>query len=277
MNGERVATLALALCCLFALGTAAGMLHSSVSTTPDDVINVDYARLPLPTDQAQRLKSRFQRPSGHSSTIRRSRPADAGDVRARRSRPDSADDPRPANDVRDGPKRAHRGGNDGSRSDAGRRPTTPSLLDRLLALLRALLAFLLGVVPWLLLLAGVAVAVAARDRIAAALRPHLARLAPGARGDGEADAPAPAPENEVERAWVEMVERLGLADDRSRTAGECARQAVESGVDPDVVEQITRPFRAVTYGGETVTDRHVDRARTGLQRFRAQFPGEGRT
>lgn len=274
MNGERVLTAVLALCCLFALGTASAMLGPSVSTTPDDVIDVDYASLPLPTDQAERLKSQFQDPSGRSATTQRSAPSESGDRRGRRSQPDSAADRQSADEVGDGSGRTSRGGNDGEREGSGSRPDRPSLLDRLLALLRALLSVLLGAVPWLLLLAAVAVAAAFGDRIAAALRPFLPR---SGRGEGESDGAddrPPAPANEVERAWFEMVERLDLAEDRSRTAGQVARRAVEAGVDPVVVARLTRTFQDVRYGGEPVTDRRVERAREGLRQFRAQYGGD---
>ena len=277
MNGDRIASTALALCCLFALGTSAATLDASVDTTPDDVIDLDYASLPLPSDELGSLKEQVQ-----------SNPDEQGDPSTQSQR-SSAD----GGDRKDGASRA--GSLSGGSSDQsgdqsapkkqsgmgpGQHPAPPSLLDRLLALLSALLDLLVTLLPAFLLLGSVVAGVRYRRRLATALDAVLDRFGLGggiANGPPTGDGSVPAPSNDVERAWYEMVRRLDLADDRATTPRQVADAAVGAGVDPAVVAQVTDAFEEVRYGGAPVTEERRDRARRGIEQFRAQHRGGGRT
>jgi len=66
------------------------------------------------------------------------------------------------------------------------------------------------------------------------------------------------PANAVESSWADAV-----AVDRenaTRTPGESAAQRVDAGAPEDAVAALTRLFRAVRYGGRTVTAERVRRA-----------------
>lgn len=160
------------------------------------------------------------------------------------------------------------GPQDGARSGGAvarqpREDTVASVLDRLWAL-----------APFLAALAALGLAYRYRDRLVAVA------LALGAWRAGTSPAGAPpdrgwsaeAPDDEVHRAWLSMVRRLDLSQPESRTPVECARAAVEAGMDPEAVETLTRVFEEVRYGDRPVTEERRERAREGLR----QLGGEPR-
>jgi hypothetical protein len=55
-------------------------------------------------------------------------------------------------------------------------------------------------------------------------------------------------DNEVYHAWRAMTVALGAAGDRTRTPAEFRRLAVDAGMDPDDVDELTDLFRRVRYG-----------------------------
>lgn len=82
--------------------------------------------------------------------------------------------------------------------------------------------------------------------------------------------------NEVYRAWIEMTTHLDVSRPESSTPGEFAAAAVDAGMDPDDVSELTRLFEAVRYGDERVTDERASRAVAALRRIESAYAGEER-
>jgi Tfp pilus assembly protein FimT len=68
-------------------------------------------------------------------------------------------------------------------------------------------------------------------------------------------------ENEVYRAWQEMVEHLDVSDPNSTTPGEFERAAVDAGMQHEDVAALTRLFEDVRYGDNDPTDSREQQAR----------------
>lgn len=276
MNTERLLSAALAICCLFALATSAATLDSSVDTTPDDVVDVDVASLPLPSDDVTALKRQIQSDApGEKRSRQPPKAGDDGPPEETFDDPSNDRQPRGAPDDQTGEQQGSAGE---TVRKQGQGPAEPSLLDRLLALLAALLDALLSLLPALALVAIVAVAIRFRERIRAALSRFADRFGPASDAAQSVTAERlPAPSNEVAAAWFEMVRRTGLPDEATRTPRQCASAAVAAGADADVVRSLTETFEAVTYGGASVTEERRARARRDIRRIRTQLAGgEGR-
>lgn len=86
------------------------------------------------------------------------------------------------------------------------------------------------------------------------------------RIEGDADV-----ENGVYRAWVEMTDHLDVDNPRSSTPAEFATAAVEAGMVSDDVDELTRLFEEVRYGGEDVTSEREQRAVSALRRIEAAY------
>jgi hypothetical protein len=269
MNWDRALTAVVAVCCLVAVGTAAATMDASVSTDPAEAVDLDVTELPLgTTDEVGDLRRQVSADSrdagsGGQEPGERSQSAGDGDAAASKSRPGDGGEPQPAQSRPDpeAQSQSSAGGDDRQRG-SGPAEASESLLDRILDLLRSLLGVLL-------LLAGlVAAGVAAsllRDRLAGAFDRDGGESADRGPAVGE-----PAPQNEVSRAWYEMVERLGLADRYDLTPGEHADRAADRGVDPEVASSLTRLFEEVRYGDAPVTDERRRRARERVEEIRAQ-------
>jgi hypothetical protein len=78
-------------------------------------------------------------------------------------------------------------------------------------------------------------------------------------------------ENEVYRAWVEMTDSLDVDNPRSSTPAEFAAAAVAAGMASDDVDELTRLFEEVRYGGEDVTSEREQRAVSALRRIEAEY------
>ncbi|QLG60380.1 DUF4129 domain-containing protein [Halorarum salinum] len=289
MTGEQALSAALALCCLFALGTSAATLDASVDTTPDDVIELDMDSIPLPSDEVGSLKEQLQSEPGEGdrqsaegdSDPSAGEPSDGSEQSGEAS---ERSDETSGGSADDGSQESGSDAESEDRSaptaegDEEPGPVTESnLFDRLLALLRALLGLLSSLLPVLLLLGVVAAAVRHPRRLEALFAAVLERFGP-ARNGGASGPGAPlvsSPSNDVARTWCEMARRLDLDDDLAATPGDVAAAAVQAGVDPEVARQVTEPFEEVTYGDAPVTEGRLARAREGIERFRAQYRGEG--
>jgi hypothetical protein len=273
VTAERVLSAVLAVCCLFALGTSAAALDAAVDTTPDDVIDVDVATLPLPSDDVTRLKRQIQSEStGDQRTGEVDRPSRSGSPQERpQSGSQDASDSADSSD-RSGPRSAPSTGQGDERVPGSDDPT---LLERLLALLRRLLELLVSVLPVLVVAGLVAAGVRYRDRLRASLARLADRFGLGTDANEASDhrRGTPEPSNEVEAAWFEMVRSTGLTDETTRTPRQYAEEAVDAGADPAVVNALTEMFERVRYGGDPVTDRRRERARRNIQRIRAQLRG----
>ncbi|WP_439025432.1 DUF4129 domain-containing protein [Haloarchaeobius sp. DT45] len=298
MNWEPLLTLAVALCCVFAISTAATSLESSVTTDPDEVIDLDTSEIPIGTDSVVSLKSQVQSEgtpdtSQSSSTASsdgaeatqqskvtgdgtEQTSADGGDGDATASGGTSGSDSEQAAGGGTQTQKQGLGADEETRQGPG---TNESLLDRLLSLLAALLDLLRSLAPMLVGLALVALGVRHRDRLVAMLRDRLERwgLLDPASDDAAGEPPTEAaPTNQVSAAWYEFVETLGLGDVRSCAPRECAEVARAEGVDEETIDALTEPFEEVRYGEAPVTEDRRQRARRGLERFRARHDGDRR-
>lgn len=81
-------------------------------------------------------------------------------------------------------------------------------------------------------------------------------------------------ENEVYRAWQEMTASLDVDRPESSTPGEFADAAVEAGMAPEDVEELTSLFEAVRYGGRGPTQERERRARELFRRIEATYAQE---
>ena len=269
MNWNRLLTAVVAACCLVAVGTAATTMDSSVSTEPEEAVEFDH--LPLPTgaqDSVGQLRRRVSTDApgggtgagGSGSSSDGAGVSGGGGSERRASNAEAADggDPRSVSGSQSDRRHSRSEGGTGG----GPREAAESLLERLLDLLRSLLALLPALVA-LLALAGAAYLL--RDRL-----PGLGRGDADGRAEGGAALGDPAPQNDVSRAWYEMVERVGLADRYDLTPDEHAERAAERGVDPEAAATLTRLFEEVRYGDAPVTDERRRRARERVQEIRAQ-------
>ena len=259
MDADRLFTVVVGVVLLAGIGMSATTLQSSIETTPDQAIDVDAASLPIGSDDIGRYEGHLDDsgsgtgPGGNSDDNQATGSAGSGS-----EEPDSAS------------------GSDQSQADrrgAGQERASyldeQSLLEWLLSLLRALLAFLLRILPLLVLFGLLALAVAARDRIATVLSRFVDE-----DDDGDGDTGPglqPAPTNDVAQAWYEMA---ALVDaDLSETASprQCATRAVDAGADQSAVERVTRAFEEVRYGHAAVTPERRQQARDGLDDVRSQL------
>ncbi|MDS0293713.1 DUF4129 domain-containing protein [Halogeometricum luteum] len=77
--------------------------------------------------------------------------------------------------------------------------------------------------------------------------------------------------NEVYRAWTEMTALLDIPNPRTSTPGEFASAAVEAGMARGDVDELTRLFEEVRYGGESATEAREERAVTALRRIESAY------
>ncbi|MFC7319161.1 DUF4129 domain-containing protein [Halomarina halobia] len=226
-NVDRLVSAAIALVCVVAVGVSATTLDSSLSSDPEEVIDLDYDRIPLGQEQAREVKEEVER-----------------------------------NEQRQERRQQARSGGGGGDSGGGSEEPEPPWWAWLLRLLERLLSYATAALVAL-------VALALGRRYADRLRSLLLALFPGGRADGNAgtDAPVAVPENEVERAWLSMLERAGVEDARTMTTAECARAAVDAGCDPSAVETLRTAYERIRYGGAAITDEDVRRARDSLRRM----------
>lgn len=109
-------------------------------------------------------------------------------------------------------------------------------------------------------------------------RDRLARTLPAASGwsgsdpdhVGESESitwPGDPPSDDVRQAWLTMVQRANPDRPWTRTPSECARIAIDRGMNSDAVRTITSLFEEVRYAGVSVTDERQQKARDGLQQL----------
>lgn len=266
MTRDALVTLAVFGCCVLAIGTAAGAMESAVETTPDDAINVAYRSIPLDGDTVDELKDQLQ---GGSETTRAPQAADGvGGHDSPQTGPDGS-----ALGDAGGNEPAGLGGGAGIDS-----PPQEGWLDRLMALLRALLAAGLALGAVLIGVATVVLGLRHRERLIAGLRslwpdgPSDPDGPPGRPATNGRGPPPADPANEVAGAWYEMVRGLGLADRETVTPRDCVAAAEAAGIDPGPVDRLTAVFERVRYGDAPVTDARRERSRAALEEIRQQLP-----
>ncbi|WP_117594880.1 DUF4129 domain-containing protein [Haloprofundus halophilus] len=258
MNRDGLLAIAVAACCLFSLGTAAGTLDSSMQTDPDDVIDVDSSMLPVGSDQLDELKQTLTEPSGGGE----------GDTQQQRQKKTQSQQQQ-QEQTHDQREEEPTNSDFSQESETGDEvPPEESLWEKLLGLLEAVLPFaVLGAV----LLA----ALTYRDRLAALLHRWLPS------GDDGASAAAepvgdPKPKDDISAAWCEMLAAVGLERETKLTPRERGEKVVErheGGGDSEAVWGLTSLYESVRYGGDEVTDERRERARDYLRRFRGNSGG----
>lgn len=252
MNTQRILSAGIAVVVVVAVGLSASTLASSMSTDPADAVDLDRDALPLGDDAegavmgaAQGIHDQYSDEGDGQADAR----AD-GDRSETESAGESDETEQSADQSEGGDTSEQSARDDASEPTGSGLGLAPAAWPLWLLWLAAALAVV------------VALAYRYRDRLREALerdedRPSTETL-------------APAPENEVERAWVELVERAGVSRPRTRTPRDCARLAVETGYDPAVVDRLCRAFEDVRYGAAPPTDEQARVARDTL----AQLDGE---
>lgn len=83
------------------------------------------------------------------------------------------------------------------------------------------------------------------------------------------------PENEIYRAWREMTRLLDVSNPRSATPGEFAAAGIDAGMERGHVEELTRLFEDVRYGGDDPSEPMERRAVAVLRRIEAAYDPDG--
>ncbi|PSP77767.1 DUF4129 domain-containing protein [Halobacteriales archaeon QS_1_68_20] len=78
-------------------------------------------------------------------------------------------------------------------------------------------------------------------------------------------------ENEIYRAWREMVGLLDVSNPRATTPGEFADAAADAGIERGDVDELTELFEAVRYGGFEATEDRERRAVSALRRIEDEY------
>lgn len=260
-DAETVATVAVALACVFAFGAAATTLESSISTKPDDVIDLNFEELPIGEDTAENYKEQYKGESTAGDQGKGEGSSDGGGT-------DQAPEPSSDGDVEE-PAQADQGtGGESGGSDSKSRETQGGSGG---SGLRSLIGTALPLLKWLAVLLGVGLLVAVayryRRRILAVLGAFVGGTGAAAADDGVEWEPGD-PANSVQAAWIELLERSGLNNPHARTPEECRDAAIDAGLDSDAARTITSLFRDVRYGDQPLTDGRAQRARESLERIR---------
>jgi hypothetical protein len=254
-------SLAVAAMCVLAVGVSATTLESSLSTDPDDVINLDWDRLPISQDDAAAIQSEMR---GRQNE---------GDEQTSQTEPGSGEESQSAADESGRQGQSSSDSNQQQRqsqSQEEQRPDDPqtrepNIWDKLLALLRELL-------PWLVALTVLAAAGALayryRERLLALAALVLDRR-PGddRRGDEGSGWFGIDPATEIDRLWLQLVRFLDLEDPETTTVTETSQYAIERGLDPDGVRDLAAVFEEVRYGDRPASEERRRHAREGYRRL----------
>lgn len=268
---NRLLTLCVLTCCLFAVGATASSLDDTVTSDPGDAVDLNWEKLPIGPEEAGRLKERWK-PTSADGGPTTSAPADGeGDTDESKASGGGSDESAGGADsgaagASDATGGSGNGGDAGSAeaaSNGGQNSNGVSVSERgLLALLFDLLRALVVGLLFVGLLVGCLV-------LFRRLRPDDAGDRTEAARSGTSVGPV-APSNDVSRAWFELMTRFDLADAHHLTPAERARAAVERGADPDGVRPLTDLFERTRYGDAPVTDDRSRRARQWLDRATAR-------
>lgn len=301
MTRSRALTVLVAALAVSALGVTATSLEATLSTSPDEAIDLDFDRLPIGEDDAAAVKEEIEGgdEGGEAGQSSDAAPPDAegsGSAESAADAPDAGDGATGPAEQGDGSDAQSSGGDGsgdrssddvgtsdrssggagteetasvgGSGDDAGLDPGEgaavsgeESLLDRLLRLLRTLL-------PLALLLALGWLAHRYRDRLLSLLGLGSADEPPAGSEAGPEAWPGGDPSTAVDRAWVTLVRRADPERPETTTTDECRALARERGLDREGVEAIATAFERVHYGGAPAAE-EAERARAGLRRLGA--------
>ena len=271
MNYRSALVLLVACCCFVAMVSMSAALQTSISGTPDDVLDADSIPLPLSSDKTADLKSAAQSEGASEESSDTGSQSDGSGGRSSTAESSGGGDSSPADSTDgsgDSGSQSSDATTDGSGTNGGTEPR--DLVDRLLELLRTWFERLLGAAGVLLLLAIAGLLIHKR----AILWREIQRYFGGDDTDrdagdtGFADRTRP-PENPIERKWLEMVS-AGDGGETNLTPRERADNAVERGLYQQPVRELTALYEDVRYGDQAVTTGRVQRAGTYLQQARGQ-------
>lgn len=254
MNARALATLVVAFACITSVGVASTTLESSLSSTPDEVINVGHDLIPISPSDTGTLKEAItasQDGEGDTSaekasdgSLQKQGSGDDGDQQRNQRRGDEGSSGQQQSDTEK--NRQSGSGEEESRQSLGGFGDIPDPGQSWIPLLIAVLVL--------------ALLVRYRDRVAAFLEPPES-------GESEERTGVPAPQNDVERAWVAIVGAARIENPWKKTPAECADAAVETGLDGDAVQRIRRVFEEVKYGDREVTEARRDEVHRNLARL----------
>ena len=268
MSRSRAAPLLIALLSVSTLGFAATSMEATLTTDPDEAIDLDWDRLPISEGDAAAVKEEVQRGDGEDTGAPAAEDGGSGDSRGADAGSDSGDeragasgggdDTAPESRDGDGGTDDSGGGGENAGVDSAAAPSAgdSGLPDRRPSLPVVLAAALVALVA-------AALAYRYRERLRAAFGADP--RAGGRSADGE-PWPGTEPSNPVDGAWVAMVRRLEPARPETTTAAECRRLARERHLDVEAVDAIATAFERVHYGGAAVAE-EAERARAGLRRL----------
>ena len=273
MNGQRVIAVALLVASLFVLGTLSASLDATVTSTPNDAIDVDKESLPFVGDGASQIADSYEAGSGDApernvgSAGEGSSSGGGGEPPGDAGSNDPADDQSQSASGQAGDSAEGASGKEGQQGSQGAGQKQggqgSGLTDSLWDLLGRLLIVLLTILALLALLAAAVFVARRREAILARLRAFAERhgllpaddRATDVAADGEAAA-----SNVVERAWGVMVQASGAAPPPSDTPRECARAVMATGADREPVEALTDMYERVRYGDGSITPDDASRA-----------------
>lgn len=294
MNGQRAIAVVLLVASLFVIGTMSASMGETISSTPDDVIDVDTDELPFMGDGASELADSYKQadegtPSRETESTGDGEPADdpredaedeeTGAASAPpEDAPPSDGDQQNAGESQDDAGDQGEDDGQGAMGDEGDEPGEGAGGDPVQSLWSFLQPLLLGLLS---LLAAAIIVLAGyllyrrRDRLLARLRELLDDYGLTGSDDAGPTAAAVADADEdagtvVERAWGEMLRKSGARPGRGDTPRECARAAVDAGCPQEPVDDLTRLYERVRYGERPVTPDEASRA---LVRLREVAPG----
>lgn len=273
VDTRTVTSVALAVACVVAVAAAADGFDS-LSTDPEDLVDPEFDRLPVGQGELESLRDEVVAREGTGDT--RPKPDESSEGSASRgtSEESAAESAAESSGEREASAEVttqaeaqdqaesqdqsaanqQRTTRSESASDGpGDQPPPPPPDERDWWLLLALLAAL-------------AVAGAFAYRYVDRFRSDDADAPPF----GDAN-----PDSEVERAWLNLVRRVDADRPETRTPGEWAARAVDSGLDADAVATLTRAFESVRYGGGEETEERRRRVRRALDRLDARYGTDG--
>jgi hypothetical protein len=76
-----------------------------------------------------------------------------------------------------------------------------------------------------------------------------------------------AADNEIYRAWTEMLSLIGTSDPQSSTPRAFEAAAVEAGLDPNTAHELTQIFEEVRYGEASLTSERREQAVAALRKI----------
>jgi len=283
MNRHQLTSIAVAMACFLAVGVAATTLSSTLSSDPDEAVDLNYEYLPIESSDVSALQQEIEKKDPDAPQERDGQRGGTGedgsggspenaqprDMENRGLNPSSGDRDDPGNMPGEdengaGPAPGNGsgaiGGGDGGGGDQAQ-SETDSNADGTLPLVGVLLAGVL-----------VALAYRYRDRLLA-LFGSPDSTEPEREAADRWEPTPPSDGNAVFAAWSALVRTLEDEDTRVRTTSECATAAANAGMDADAIATLARTFEEVRYGERPVTEDRRERVSRVCRRLQLDPAG----